>query len=139
MVFYNLFQPVMHLGEKEIVQDDNRGIRVIRRHDKARTPFDRLCEIEAISTAHREQLEALRDGINPRRLRQQIYDDLDDIFRLLCAAPGSRQNFHLTLAKNLDRRKEPLSAPGLQSHPRRLTRATTEGVWALWANNGYSR
>jgi hypothetical protein len=108
-VYYNLFQPVMHLAEKEIVQDENGGTRVIRRHDKARTPFDRLCETEAISTAHREQLEALRDGINPRRLRQQIYDDLEDIFRLPCAAPGSRQNVHLTLAKNLDRRKEPLS------------------------------
>jgi hypothetical protein len=108
-VYYNLFQPVMHLAEKEIVQDENGGTRVIRRHDKARTPFDRLCETDAISTAHREQLEALRDGINPRRLRQQIYDDLDDIFRLPCAAPGSRQNVHLTLAKNLDRRKEPLS------------------------------
>jgi len=108
-VYYNLFQPVMHLAEKQVVQDDNGGTRVIRRHDKARTPFDRLCETEAISTPHREQLEALRDGINPRRLRQQIYDDLDVIFRLPCAAPGSRQNVHLTLAKNLDRRKEPLS------------------------------
>jgi len=108
-VYYNLFQPVMHLAEKEFVQDDNGGTRVIRRHDKARTPFDRLCDTDAITKTHREQLEALRDGINPRRLRQQIYDDLDDIFRLPCATPGSRQNVHLTLAKNLDRRKEPLS------------------------------
>jgi hypothetical protein len=108
-VYYNLFQPVMHLAEKEIVQDDNGGTRVIRRHDKARTPFDRLCDTDAVSTAHREQLEALRDGINPRRLRQQIYDDLDHIFRLPCTAPGSRQNVHRTLAKNLDRRKEALS------------------------------
>ena len=108
-VYYNLFQPVMHLAEKEIVQDDNGGTRVVRRHDKARTPFDRLCETDAISTPHRQQLDALRDEINPRRLRQQIYDDLDDIFRLPCAAPGSRQNVHLTLAKNLDKRKEPLS------------------------------
>lgn len=108
-VYYNLFQPVMHLAKKEIVRDDKGGTRVIRRHDKARTPFDRLCETDAISAAHRGQLEALRDGINPRRLRQQIYDDLDDIFNLPCAAPGSRQNVHLTLAKDLDRRKESLS------------------------------
>jgi hypothetical protein len=113
-VYYNLFQPVMHLADKSTVQDDNGGTRVIRRHDKARTPFDRLCETDAITTAHREQLEALRDGINPRRLRQHIYDDPDDIFQLPCAAPGSRQNVPLTLAKNLDRRKEPFSH--LDSH-----------------------
>jgi len=99
----------MQLAEKEIVQDDSGGTRVIHRHDKAHMPFHRLCQTRAISTAHRERLEALGDGINPRRLHQQAYDDLDDTFCLPCAAPGSRQKVHLTLAKNLDRRKEPLS------------------------------
>lgn len=108
-VYYNLFQPVMHLVEKEIVQDENGGTRVIRRHDKARTPFDRLCETDAISDPHRAQLEALRDRTNPRRLRQEIYDDLDHVFSLPSARPGSKQNVHLTLAQNLDKAKEPLS------------------------------
>lgn len=108
-VYYNLFQPVMHLVEKEIVQDENGDTRVIRRHDKARTPFDRLCETDAISDLHRAQLEALRDRTNPRRLRQEIYDDLNHVFSLPCARPGSKQNVHLTLAQNLDKGKEPLS------------------------------
>jgi hypothetical protein len=82
---------------------------VKRRHDKARTPFDRLCETEAILPAHQQQLEALRDSINPRRLRWEIYDDIDDILNLPCAEPGSTQNVHLTLVKNLDNEKEALS------------------------------
>jgi hypothetical protein len=105
-IYYNLFQPVMHLVEKEIVREEGQPTRVRRRHDDARTPFDRLCETTAILPAHREQLEALRDSINPRCLRSEIYDDIDDIFNLPCAEPGSTQNVHLTLAKNLEHGKE---------------------------------
>jgi len=108
-IYYNLFQPVMHLVEKEIVREKGQATRVKRRHDKARTPFDRLCETEAILPAHREQLEALRDSINPRRLRSEIYDDIDDIFKLPCAEPGSTQDVHLTLTKNRENGKETLS------------------------------
>ena len=107
--YYNLFQPVMHLVEKEIVPQEGQATRVRRRHDKARTPFDRLCETEAILPAHREQLEALRDSINPRRLRSEVYDDIDHILNLPCAQPGSTQNVHDTLAKNLQNEKEALS------------------------------
>jgi hypothetical protein len=105
-IYYNLFQPVMHLVEKEIVREEDQATRVRRRHDKARTPFDRLCETEAILPAHREQLEALRDSINPRRLRSEIHDDITHILDLPCAEPGSTQNVHLTLANNLEHRKE---------------------------------
>jgi hypothetical protein len=108
-IYYNLFQPVMHLVDKEIVRKEDQAIRVRRHHDKARTPFDRLCETGAILPAHQEQLEALRDSINPRRLRSEIYDDIDAVFNLPCAEPGSTQDVHLTLAKNRHNGKEPLS------------------------------
>jgi hypothetical protein len=108
-IYYNLFQPVMHLVEKEIVHQENQPPRVRRHHDKARTPFDRLCDTTAILPAHREQLEALRDSVNPRQLRLEIDDDINAIFKLPCAKPGSTQNVHLTLAKNLDNGKEALS------------------------------
>ena len=108
-IYYNLFQPVMHLVEKEIIREEDQTTRVRRRHDKARTPFDRLCDTTAILPAHREKLEALRDSINPRRLRSEIYDAIDDIFTLPCAEPGSSQNVHLTLAKNRENGKELLS------------------------------
>ena len=108
-IYYNLFQPVMHLVEKEIVREEGQATRVRRRHDKARTPFDRLCDTKVILPAHREQLEALRDSINPRHLRSEIYDDIDAIFKLPCAEPGCAQNVHLTLTKNRENAKEALA------------------------------
>jgi hypothetical protein len=108
-IYYNLFQPVMHLVEKEIVREDGQIVRVRRRHDKARTPFDRLCQTKAILPEHREQLETLRDSINPRRLREEIHDDINAILELPCAQPGSKQDVHLTLTKNCQARKEALS------------------------------
>jgi len=108
-IYYNFFQPVMRLVDKEIVREEGQPTRVIRRHDKARTPFDRLCETEAILPTHQEQLQALRDSINPRRLKSEIYDDIDAIFNLPCAEPGSTQDVYLTLAKNLENEKEALS------------------------------
>lgn len=108
-VYYNLFQPVMHLVEKKIVRNEGQLTRVKRRYDEAQTPFDRLCETKAILPAHKEQLEALRASINPRQLRSEIYDDIDAIFKLPYAEPGSNQNVHLTLAENRDNGQESLS------------------------------
>jgi len=70
---------------------------VIRRHDQARTPFDRLCATEAILPEHREQLEALRDQINPRQLRREIYEAIDHLFSLPGAVPGMPEDVHQTL------------------------------------------
>ena len=108
-LYYNLFQPVMHLVEKQVVRQEGQATRVRRRHDKARTPFDRLCETDAILPTHRQQLEAFRDSLNPRRLRSEIYDGIDRLFNLPCAEPGSRQDVRLTLAKNRQSGKELLS------------------------------
>lgn len=99
-LYNNLFQPVMHLVGKEVIREDGKTVRVKRLYDDARTPFDRLCETDAILPEHRQQLEALRDSINPRRLRQQIYDAIETIFELPGATPGITENVHLTLAKN---------------------------------------
>jgi hypothetical protein len=97
-IYYNLFQPVMHLVEKEVIQQDGQPARVKRRHDQAQTPFDRLCITDAILPEHRQQLEVLRDQINPRRLRQQIYDTIDYIFSLPGAVPDTTEDVRLTLA-----------------------------------------
>jgi len=99
-VYYNLFQPVMHLAEKEVIRMDGQPVRVKRRYDDASTPFDRLCKIDAILPLHREQLTALRDSTNPRRLRQEIYDGIEHIFQLPGAVPGQTEDVRLTLAQN---------------------------------------
>jgi len=101
--YYNFFQPVMHLVEKEVIQEDGQPARVKRHHDEARTPFDRLCQTDAILPEDREQLEALRDSINPRRLRQEIYDAIEHLFALPGALPGATENVHLTLAQNREK------------------------------------
>jgi hypothetical protein len=97
-LYYNLFQPVMHLVGKEIVRQDGRPTRVRRQHDQAATPFDRLCQTDTILPEHRAQLDALRDSINPRRLREAIYDAIERILRLPCATPGVSEDVHQTLA-----------------------------------------
>jgi hypothetical protein len=105
-LYYNLFQPVMHLVEKEIVAREGQPTRVRRHYDDARTPFHRLCDTKAILPAHRQQLQTLRDSINPRRLRFDIYDAIKRIFGLPCAEPNTRQNVYLTLSTNTDKGKE---------------------------------
>lgn len=99
-LYNNLFQPVMHLVGKEVIREGDKTVRVKRLYDDACTPFDRLCETNAILPHHRQQLEAIRDATNPRRLRQQIYDAIETIFKLPAAVPGITENVHLTLAKN---------------------------------------
>lgn len=96
-LYYNLFQPVMHLVEKEIVRQDGQPTRVRRRHDQAATPFDRLCQTDAILPEHRTQLDVLRDSINPRRLREDIYDAIEYVLQLPCAIPGRSEDVHRTL------------------------------------------
>jgi hypothetical protein len=99
-LYYNLFQPVMHVIEKEVIRENGERARVKRHYDQARTPFDRLCKTEVVLSEHRAQLEALRDSINPRRLRQEIYDDIENIFKLPGAVPGITEDVHPTLAIN---------------------------------------
>lgn len=99
-IYYNLFQPVMHLVEKEVLRQDGQPARIKRRHDQARTPFDRLSATNAILPEHREQLDALRAAINPRQPRQHIYDAIDHLFSLPCTSPGAAEDVYLTLTED---------------------------------------
>ncbi|MFO7707800.1 MAG: hypothetical protein R6V84_06480, partial [Desulfobacterales bacterium] len=77
-LYYNLFQPVLHLTAKEVVPATaNRPARIRRHHDEAHTPFDRLCATGVLEASRREPLERLRDRTNPRRLREAIYDQIE--------------------------------------------------------------
>ena len=96
-LYYNFFQPVMHLTEKTIIPVDGRSTRIKRRYDQAQSPFDRLCNTNAISDEDRQRLQALRDQTNPRQLRHEIYDLLDYLFTLPCATPGITQDIYQTL------------------------------------------
>ncbi|MCX7682139.1 MAG: transposase family protein [Anaerolineae bacterium] len=99
-LYYNLFQPVMHLVGKEVVRDAAGVTRVRRTYDQPTTPFDRLCHTDAILPEHRALLEELRRSINPRALREEIYERLEDLLHLPGATPGRSENVHHTLSRN---------------------------------------
>jgi hypothetical protein len=97
-LYDNFFQPVMRLKEKLIIPPaGDRPGRIVRRHDSARTPFDRLCQTNVLSPEIRHQLEALRDRTSPLQLREQIYTMLDDLFSLPNATPGITESIFHTL------------------------------------------
>lgn len=97
-LYYNFFQPVMRLAEKSVIRQQGQPTLVRRRYDKAKTPFNRLCLTQAITQQQQDQLEALRERTNPRELRRQIYKQIDEMFSLDCASPGSIQDVYETLS-----------------------------------------
>lgn len=97
-LYYNFFQPVMHLVEKESLPTTaGRPGRIRRRHDRAQTPFDRLCASGVLASERQAELDSLRDRTNPRRLRQEIYDLVDYILDLPGAIPGQAEDVFQTL------------------------------------------
>ena len=96
-LYYNLFQPVMRLAEKIVIRDKGQISRVRRRFDTAQTPFDSLCAAGGIQNERHEELTHIREMINPRQLKREIYDSLHRIFMLPNAAPGVTEDVYLTL------------------------------------------
>ncbi len=70
-VYYNLFQPVLHLIEKAVIAG-----KLKRTWDDARTPYQRLVATDALTPTLAQGLAALYTATNPRHLRQQMYDAL---------------------------------------------------------------
>jgi len=99
-LYYNFFQPVMRLVEKTTTPSppvQGQPSRIRRRFDQARSPLDRLCETDAITEEHKEQLRTLRDQTNPRQLRREIIQLQDEIFLLPGAVPGQTEDVYETL------------------------------------------
>jgi hypothetical protein len=97
-LYYNLFQPVIRLSEKRVTTTADGAWRVQRRFDQPRTPFQRLCATEALPPHKCEELQQLQRQTNPRRLRAEIYELLDELFSLPNARPGVTENVLDTLA-----------------------------------------
>jgi hypothetical protein len=101
-LYYNLFQPVMRLTEKTVIQQEGQPSRVKRRYAAAQTPFDRLCATNVMLPQHQQQLQSLRDRTNPRLLRQEIYDDIGHLFSLPNAVSGVSEDVRRTLLSHSD-------------------------------------
>ena len=81
-VYYNLFQPVLHLVEKTSIDG-----RLRRRWDAAQTPFQRLVATGELTPEHDDRLTALFDQTNPRQLRMTVYQDLRQLWRASLPLP----------------------------------------------------
>jgi IS30 family transposase len=97
-LYYNLFQPVMRMTEKSMVETRQGGHRAHRVYDDPQTPFQRQCGTEALSEVQRQQLQSLRDRTNPRQLRREIYQLLDKLLLIPGAEPGTTEDAYMTLA-----------------------------------------
>ena len=96
-LYYNFFQPVLRMTEKTVLSTPGQAYRVRRHYGPAQTPFQRLCATGILPEARRQRLEDLRDRTNPRRLRREIYDMLDQLFSLRGAKANTTEDVHQTL------------------------------------------
>jgi len=85
-LYYNFFQPVLHLVAKTRVAAEGQRPHLTRCYDVAQTPFERVCAAQSIAPERQARLAQLRQQTNPRRLRQEIYQLIDAIAALPLAA-----------------------------------------------------
>jgi hypothetical protein len=74
-LYYNLFQPVMHLVGKEIIDG-----RLHRKWDRAQTPYQRLLTSGILSPEQKRRLAELYAQTNPRQLRKDIYQAIEQLW-----------------------------------------------------------
>jgi hypothetical protein len=83
-VYYNLFQPVLHLSQKQL-----SGDKVKRKWDQAQTPYERILARGVLSPEQQAHLQQLYEQTNPLALRQEIYRRLADLWDMPSAASGT--------------------------------------------------
>jgi len=85
-VYYNLFQPVLHLTGKAIVNG-----RLKRKWDESRTPHRRVLDSQVVlRPGQQDELAAIYSQTNPRQLRRQIYRELERMWE----QPSPQRNKH---------------------------------------------
>jgi hypothetical protein len=66
-LYTNHFQPVMKLKEKERV-----GSKVIKKHERAALPYDRVMESKFVSRRYKNKLKAIHENLDLYELKQKI-------------------------------------------------------------------
>ena len=74
--YYNLFQPVLHLVGKDMVNG-----KLQRRWDRAQTPYQRLLASGVLSLEQKTRLARLYAQTNPRQLREAIYQAVERLWQ----------------------------------------------------------
>jgi hypothetical protein len=80
-LYYNLFQPVLHLAEKRV---GTAGVQ--RLWDTAQTPYQRLLTSGKLSAEQQRRLQALYEQTNPLRFREAIYQGLAALWEVCASA-----------------------------------------------------
>ncbi len=83
-LYVNFFQPIRKLVSKE-----RHGARVVKRDDRAQTPYRRLLASGILTPERRAALAAQYHQLNPRQLRADLQTRLDALWKL---ADGRRTN-----------------------------------------------
>ncbi len=95
-LYNNFFQPVLRLAQKDTRQVDGQLV-IKRRFDQPRTPFERVCAAGVLAPDRQATLEQLRQQTNPRQLRQEIYDLIDQLMSLPAARADKTEPVRQTL------------------------------------------
>jgi hypothetical protein len=74
----NYFLPNTKLIEKQRVES-----KIVKKHDKPATAYQRLMQSEYVSEQKKEELTAIYNSLNPFELRKTIKKKVDRIFRLI--------------------------------------------------------
>lgn len=90
----NFFQPVQRLLAKQ-----RDGARLRRWHDRAQTPFQRLCAAGVLSTEAQRELEDTYERLNPLQLRRQIDRELATLWRFAIREPRAGIDSPRTFAR----------------------------------------
>ena len=80
----NFFQPV-----EKLVSKSRNGARTRRVHDRAQTPYQRLCAAGVLPASKRQELDVLYGRLRPLQLRRELEAALDRLWTL--AAPDPRR------------------------------------------------
>lgn len=74
-LLHNYFYPAMKLIDKKRVQS-----KIIKKHDKPKTPYQRIMESKDIDSLKKEQLAAIYKTLNPFELKASLEAKLKNIF-----------------------------------------------------------
>ncbi len=85
-LYYNLFQPVLHLVEKTVVDG-----KLKRQWDRAQTPYQRLLASGVLTTPQANRLAHLYATTNPRQLRTSIYQALERLPHTTAPHPSKKE------------------------------------------------
>jgi len=77
-LFHNFFIPSVKLVSKQRV-----GSKIVKKHDKPKTSYQRILESKHVSKHAKEQLKKTFKGLNPFRLRKAMHLKIKKVFALL--------------------------------------------------------